>query len=83
LDIASWQDAMTAGSDGLAWDAARCAIHSGHMEKAIELLEAGQNIFWSQVLSLHSPFDQLHKIIALELADKLQNIVTKLEIGSH
>jgi tetratricopeptide (TPR) repeat protein len=82
LDLASRQDAMTAGSDGLARDAARCAIHSGRIDKAIELLEAGRSIFWSQVLSLRSPFDQLHKI-APELADKLRNIATKLEIGSH
>ena len=82
LDVASRQHAMTAGSDGLARDAARCAIRSGHIDKAIELLEAGQSIFWSQVLSLRSPFDQLHKI-APELADKLQNIATKLEIGSY
>ena len=73
---------MTAGSDGLARDAARCAIRSGHIDKAIELLEAGRSIFWSQVLSLRSPFDQLHKI-APELADNLQNIANQLEIGSH
>ena len=82
LDVASRQHAMTAGSDGLARDAARCAIRSGRIDKAIELLEAGRSIFWSQVLSLRSPFDQLHKI-APELADKLQNIATQLEIGSH
>jgi len=82
LDVASRQDSMTAGTDGLARDAARCAICSGHIDKAIELLEAGRSIFWSQVLSLCSPFDQLHKI-APELADKLRNIATKLEIGSH
>ncbi|EDR09388.1 uncharacterized protein LACBIDRAFT_318922 [Laccaria bicolor S238N-H82] len=82
LDVASRQDAMTAGSDGLARDAARCAIRSGCIDKAIELLEAGRSIFWSQVLSLRSPFDQLHKI-APELADKLRSIATKLEIGSH
>jgi tetratricopeptide (TPR) repeat protein len=82
LDVASRQDSMTAGSDGLARDAARCAIRSGCMEKAIELLEAGRSIFWSQVLSLCSPFDQLHNI-APELADKLRKIATNLEIGSH
>ena len=32
---------MTAHSDGLAQDAARCAICSGCIDKAIELLEAG------------------------------------------
>jgi TPR repeat protein len=81
LDVKSRQGALTA-SDGLARDASRCAIRSGHIDKAIELLEAGRSIFWSQVLSLRSPFDQLHKI-SPELADKLQVIATALEIGSH
>ena len=83
FDVASRLHAINADSgDGLARDAAGCAIRSGHLDKAIELLEAGRSIFWSQVLSLRSPFDQLHKI-APQLADKLQNIATKLEIGSH
>ena len=82
LDVGSRHKALTAGSDGLARDASRCAIHSGHLDKAIEFLEAGRSIFWSQVLSLRSPFDQLHKV-SPELADKLRVIATALEIGSH
>ena len=82
LDVKSRQEALTADSDGLARDASRCAIRSGDIEKAIEFLEAGRSIFWSQVLSLRSPFDQLHKV-SPELADKLQAIATALEIGSH
>ena len=82
LDIESRQQALTAGSDGLARDASRCAILSGDIEKAIEFLEAGQSIFWSQALSLRSPFYQLYKV-SPELADKLQAIATALEIGSY
>ena len=81
MDVESRQMALT-GSDGLARDASRCAIRSGHLDKAIEFLEAGRSIFWSQVLSLRSPFDQLHKV-SPELADELQAIATALEIGSH
>ena len=43
LDVASRQDVI-GGSDGLARDAARCGIRSGHKDKAIELLEAGRSI---------------------------------------
>jgi hypothetical protein len=82
LDVESRQKALTLGSDGLARDASRCAIRSGHIEKAIEFLEAGRSIFWSQVLSLRSPFYQLHKV-SPELAEKLRGIATALEIGSH
>jgi hypothetical protein len=82
LDVESRQGALTAGSDGLARDASRCAIRSGCIDEAIEFLEAGRSIFWSQVLSLRSPFYQLHKV-SPELADKLRAIATALEIGSH
>jgi tetratricopeptide (TPR) repeat protein len=56
LDVQSRQEALAAGSDGLARDASRCAIRFGNLEKAIEFLEAGRSIFWTQVLSLRSPF---------------------------
>ena len=41
LDVGSHHEALTAGSDGLAQDASRCAIRSGNLDKAIEFLEAG------------------------------------------
>ncbi|KAF8810299.1 hypothetical protein BYT27DRAFT_6496710 [Phlegmacium glaucopus] len=50
--------------------------------KAIEFLEAGRSIFWSQSLSLRSPFDQLHDIKP-QLARKLRGIATALELGSY
>ena len=82
LHVKSRQEALIAHSDGLARDASTCAIHYGHIDKAIEFLEAGRTIFWSQVLSLRSPFYQLHKV-SPKLAHKLQVIATALEIGSH
>jgi hypothetical protein len=82
LDIQSRHKALTAGSDGLARDASKCAIQAGNLSKAIEFLEAGRTIFWSQLLSLRSPFDTLHTI-APELADELRHIATALELGSY
>jgi tetratricopeptide (TPR) repeat protein len=81
LDIQSRQEAL-ASSDGLARNAARCAIRAGKLEKAVEFLEGGRSVFWSQVLSLRSPISKLHDI-APELANKLQDIATALELGSH
>jgi len=81
-DIQSRQEALSAGSDGLARDASRCAIRTGNLVKAIEFLEAGRSIFWSQYLSLRSPFDRLHDVQP-QLANKLQDISTELELGSH
>jgi hypothetical protein len=82
LDIQSRQKALTDGSDGLARNASRCAIQTGQLGKAIEFLEAGRTIFWSQLLSLHSPFDKLRNI-APDLADQLQQIAIALELGSY
>ena len=82
LDIQSRQKALTDRSDGLARDASRCAIQARNLGKAIEFLEAGRTIFWSQLLSLRSPFDELCTI-APELADQLQHISTALELGSY
>ncbi|KDR85840.1 hypothetical protein GALMADRAFT_234945 [Galerina marginata CBS 339.88] len=82
FDVQSRQEALTAGSDGLARNAARCAIRSGNLGRAIEFLEAGRSIFWSQVLSLRSSIDQISKIAPL-LADNLRDIAIALELGSH
>ena len=82
LDIKSRQEALSTCSDGVARGAARSAIRAGKLEKAIEFLEAGRSVFWSQVLSLRSPINQLRDI-APELADKLQDIGTALELGAH
>jgi len=82
LDVASRHGVLKAFSRGLAQDASICAIQAGKLDKAVEFLEAGRTIFWSQLLSLRSPFDELHNI-APELADRLRNIATTLELGSH
>ncbi|PPQ82282.1 hypothetical protein CVT25_008432 [Psilocybe cyanescens] len=85
LDVESRQKALTDASDGLARDASICAIRSGNVDKAIQLLEGGRSIFWSQLLSLRSPFDQLRSITpnGPELADRLRDIASELEVGSH
>jgi hypothetical protein len=81
LNIQSRRKALTTGSDGLARDASKCAIQTKNIGKALEFLEGGRTIFWSQLLSLRSPLDKLHNI-APELAEQLQQIATALELGS-
>ena len=82
FDVQFRQEALAADTDGLARDASRCAIRAGNLEKAVEFLEAGRSIFWTQILSLRSPLDQLHDIEP-ELAYKMQGIAIDLELGSH
>ena len=82
FDVQSRQEALTADSDGLARDASICAIHTENLDKAIEFLEAGRSVFWTQILSLRSPFNQLHNVDP-KLASRMQKIATALELGSH
>ncbi|KDR74377.1 hypothetical protein GALMADRAFT_141422 [Galerina marginata CBS 339.88] len=70
------------GTDGIAREAAGCAIAAGNLSKAVEFLEAGRAIFWSQSLLLHTLFDQV-RVVAPELGSKLQSIANALERASH
>ncbi|KDR69060.1 hypothetical protein GALMADRAFT_77866, partial [Galerina marginata CBS 339.88] len=82
FDIKSRQVALLTDSNGLASNASRFAIQAGKIDKAIEFLEAGRAIFWSQFLSLRSPFEELQDC-APELAEKLRDTASALELGSH
>ena len=82
FDVQSRQEALAADSDGLARDASLCAIHTGNLDKAIEFLEAGRSVFWTQILSLRSPFNRLHDVDP-KLASRMQEIASALELGSH
>jgi hypothetical protein len=81
LDLPSRQQALTSASDGLVHDAAACAIRSGQCERAVELLEEGRAVFWSQALQLRSPMTDLRDV-APELEQKLRSIPLALEQGS-
>ena len=81
LDLQSRQQSLTVGSDGLARDAAACAIRLGQYDTAVELLEAGRAIFWSQSLQLRTPMTDLHDV-APELEQELRRIAVALEQGS-
>ncbi|KAJ7878710.1 hypothetical protein B0H13DRAFT_2545053 [Mycena leptocephala] len=83
LDIHSRQKALTLSSNiGQVSEAAACAIQNNVIDKAIEFLEAGRSVFWSQALQLHTPLDDLHSAHP-ELAARLSDISKQLELGSH
>jgi hypothetical protein len=75
------QQALTSGSDGLARNAAACAIRSGWYNKAVELLEEGRAIFWSQALELRTPMTHLHEVAPV-LENRLKSLSLALEQGS-
>jgi tetratricopeptide (TPR) repeat protein len=62
-------------------NAARVAICERRPEVAIELLEEGRGVFWSQALRLRTPFDEL-RLKAPALAETLTMVSEKLEKGS-
>jgi tetratricopeptide (TPR) repeat protein len=82
MDVQSHQEALNTGSDGLARNVSICAIRSGDFDKAVEFLEAGRAVFWAQVLNLRTPLEAL-RLVSPELEQKLRDISTTLERGSH
>ncbi|KAJ7848420.1 CHAT domain-containing protein, partial [Mycena leptocephala] len=82
LDLSSRQQMFsTITKPNLASDAATCAVALGQYKTAVELLEAGRSIFWSQALHLRTSFDDLAAIHP-GLSTKLTNLATQLEQAS-
>ncbi|KAJ7930920.1 CHAT domain-containing protein, partial [Mycena leptocephala] len=81
-DLFSRQQILsTAKGSTLASEAAACAVGMGQYTIAVELLEAGRSIFWSQALHLRTPLDDL-ATIQPDFAAKLTNLAKKLEQAS-
>ncbi|KAJ2912902.1 hypothetical protein MD484_g7513, partial [Candolleomyces efflorescens] len=70
------------GSDGMARAAAVCFIEAGRLEEAVELLELGRAIFWSQMLKLRTPLDRL-QLADPSLARKWKEVLSALEVAFH
>ncbi|KZV62798.1 hypothetical protein PENSPDRAFT_641751 [Peniophora sp. CONT] len=62
--------------------AVSAAIDAGALGQAIEWLEAGRTLIWSQVLSLRTPLDNLKRSHP-ELAEPLQEIQQQLQSSAH
>jgi Tetratricopeptide repeat len=68
-------------TDGLAIRAAGCAIRAGKLEEAIELLEEGRAVFWTQAMQVRSPMHDLEAEYP-DMAEKLRKLARSLEAGS-
>jgi hypothetical protein len=77
MDVLSRQRVLTFNTNGVVCQ----AIRSGQHVKAIELLEAGRGVFWSQALQLRTPMTNLRDV-APKLEQKLRRISSALEQGS-
>jgi tetratricopeptide (TPR) repeat protein len=78
------QELALAKLPGVASDAAACAIAAGHPEHAVELLEHGRSVLWSQLLQLRGQHDEL-RTARPELADRLAAVRAALDqaAGRH
>ncbi|KDQ52439.1 hypothetical protein JAAARDRAFT_210593 [Jaapia argillacea MUCL 33604] len=80
-NIRSQLVALRSRSVGLASDAAFFCLRSGEIEKAVEFLEEGRSVFWSQALHLRTPLDNL-KAVRSDLAQTLERVSRTLDLGS-
>ncbi|EJC98971.1 uncharacterized protein FOMMEDRAFT_161183 [Fomitiporia mediterranea MF3/22] len=62
----------------LTLDAAAFAVQQNRLEEAIEILEQGRCLLWSQMRGFRTPLDHLADINR-ELADKFRNVSHQLE----
>ncbi|PVF92337.1 hypothetical protein CPB86DRAFT_717635 [Serendipita vermifera] len=67
---------------GIARDAAAAAISAEQYDKALEWLEQGRSIVWTQVLHLRTPVDHLREVDP-GLADRLLRVSRLLDHGSR
>jgi len=72
------QELLLAGRPGIASDAAACAVAAGHPERAVELLEHGRAVLWSQLLQLRGELDDLRQSEPA-IADRLAAIRAALD----
>ncbi|MEU6658860.1 CHAT domain-containing protein [Streptomyces sp. NPDC046821] len=63
---------------GLATEAASCAIAAGDAERALELLEQGRGVLWSQLLDTRGDMDLL-RAAAPDIADRLAEVEALLD----
>jgi tetratricopeptide (TPR) repeat protein len=70
---------MLKNTEHLAVDTAELALHLGMTNNAVEVLEEGRAVFWTQYLRLRTKFD----LLPPELAGKLVELAGQIERATH
>ncbi|KAJ6545320.1 CHAT domain-containing protein, partial [Mycena capillaripes] len=81
LDVHSRQEVLsniTGFGINLASEAASCAVMLGQYNTAVEFLDAGCSVFWSQALNLRPSLEGL-AVVRPDLSEKLTEISRQLE----
>ncbi|KAG1717587.1 CHAT domain-containing protein [Suillus occidentalis] len=85
--VSSRHSAMKDFPSTLAVDAASCALRSGDVCRAVELLEQGRTIIWTQMTRLRTPLDtlQTHSEHAAALTKRFRDLSSLLDrpLASH
>ncbi|KAG1835162.1 TPR-like protein, partial [Suillus variegatus] len=79
--VSSRHKAMKEFPRTLAVDAASCALLSGDVRRAVELLEQGRTIIWTQMARLRTPLDSLqtHGDHAVTLMKRFRDLSSLLD----
>ncbi|KAG1848303.1 CHAT domain-containing protein [Suillus subalutaceus] len=79
--VSSRHNIMKDFPNTLAVDAASCALRSGDVRHAVELLEQGRTIIWTQMMRLRTPLDSLqtHGDHAAALMKKFRDLSSLLD----
>jgi tetratricopeptide (TPR) repeat protein len=80
IDTASKFDALKQTAQNVSCDAASCAIELGRLDDAVELLDHGRSVFWSQLTEMRADFEIL-RAIAPALMSELEQVGNDLEYG--
>ncbi|MFI1031568.1 CHAT domain-containing protein [Streptomyces sp. NPDC020951] len=72
------RERLLASCAGLAQDGAAAALAAGFPEQAVELLERGRSVLWSQLLEQHTELDAL-RAAAPALAARLDQVRSALD----
>ncbi|KAJ7189717.1 CHAT domain-containing protein [Mycena pura] len=82
LDIKARHQILTiAQGTHLASDAVNCAVDMEQYDTAVELLETGRSVFWTQALHLRNPLHDL-EYADPEIASKLRILSKELDMAS-
>ncbi|KAG1828843.1 CHAT domain-containing protein [Suillus variegatus] len=85
--VSSRHSAMKDFPRTLAMDAVSCALRSGDVRRAVELLEQGRTIIWTQMARLRTPLDSLqtcgdHAVALMKRFRDLSSLLDKFP-ASH
>jgi tetratricopeptide (TPR) repeat protein len=79
--VSSRQERLRSKPANLASDAAACAISLGYLERAVELLDHGRSILWSQAMDVRTDLADLKDLDA-SLAEEFENVARALDTGT-